>query len=253
MAITAGVASVLSVASNTAQLSATAATGASGTVTYQWYRSITTGFTPGGGNILAGKTSLSLSDSGLIPNTPYYWKLVATDSVGPTSVTYTQVTATTTPQQLSQNQFQQSDVVGQVDLPYSTNTISVQIDASQATALYAGSAVKMVDSAGGIPKVVGCAADSDDCFGFLNYDIKNVAYLANNTAEMSMKQNVIHLYATGAIARGALVTLDLTSPGSVGPLVSSSGADIVGWALDKAPAAGTLIRVFLECPYKGKA
>jgi len=253
MAFAAGVASVLAVGSNTAQLSATAATGASGTVTYQWYRSTSSGFTPGVGNIIAGATSLTLNDSGLIPNTPYYWKLQATDSSGPTTVTYTQVTATTTPQSLSQNQFQQSGVVGWVDMPYNTNTVAVQIDVSQATPLYAGSAVKMVDSADGIPKVVGCSANSDEVLGFINYDIKNVAFLAGNKAEISMKQNIIYLYATAAIARGAKVTLDLTSPGSVGPLVSSSGDDIVGWAYDKAPAAGTLIRVFLECPYFGKA
>lgn len=253
MTITAGVASVLSVGSNTAQLSATAATGASGTVTYQWYKSITTGFTPGGGNIIAGATSLSLSDSGLIPNTPYYWKLQATDSTGPTTVTYTQVTATTTPTQLSQNQFQLTTILGKVDLQYDVNTVSVQIDVSQVAALYAGSAVKMVDSATGVPKVIGCAANSDEVLGFINYDVKNVAYLPGNMAEISLSGNVMYLYATAAIARGAQVTLDLTSPGAVGPLVSSSGADIVGWAYDKAPAAGALIRVFLKTPSFAKA
>jgi hypothetical protein len=39
------------------------------------------GFTPGGGNILAGKTSLSLADTGLTPTTTYYYILAATDSV----------------------------------------------------------------------------------------------------------------------------------------------------------------------------
>lgn len=248
MTITAGVASVLSVQSNSASLSATAATGATGTVTYQWYRSITSGFTPGGGNIISGATALTLQDSGLIPNTPYYWKLQATDSSGPTTVTYTQVTATTTAQQLSQNQFQQSTILGKVDLQYDYNTVSVVIDSSQATPLWAGSAVKMVDSADGTPKVVGCAADSDECMGFINYDVKNVAYLAGNAAEISMAGNLIYLYATAAISRGTQVTLDLTSPGSVGPLVSSSGNNIVGWAYDKAPAAGALIRVYLKTP-----
>lgn len=253
MAITAGVASVLSVGSNTAQLSATAATGATGTITYQWYRSITSGFTPGGGNIISGATSLTLNDSGLIPNTPYYWKLQATDSSGPTTVTYTQVTATTTPQQLSQNQFQQTTVLGKVDLQYDFNTVSVVIDSSQSTPLYAGSAVKMVDSADGTPRVVGCSANSDEVLGFINYDVKNVAYLANNAAEISLGGNVMYLYATAAISRGTQVTLDLSSPGSVGPLVSSSGADIVGWAYDKAPTAGALIRVYLRTPSFAKA
>lgn len=248
MAITAGVASVLSVGSNTAQLSATAATGASGTVTYQWYRSTTTGFSPGGGNIISGATSLSLNDSGLIPNTPYFWKLVATDSVGPTSVTYTQVTGTTTAQSLSQNQFAQSSVVGMVDLRFPYNSVSVQIDVSQSGSLYAGSAVKMVDSADGVPKVVGCTAASDEVLGFINFDIKTVAFVAGSMAEISMAGNVMYLYAQAAIARGAQVQLSVVSPGAVDPLSASSGADIVGWAYDKAASAGALIRVFLKTP-----
>lgn len=251
MAFAAGVATVNSVQSNTAQLSATAATGASGTVTYQWYRDTSSGFTPGVGNILAGQTSLQLNDSGLIPQTIYYWKLVATDSVGPTTVTYAQVTATTTPQQLNPNQFAQVGVLGKVDLPYSTNTVAVQIDASQSTTLYAGAAVKCVDSAGDIPKVVGCSADSDEVMGFINFNIKNVGFVAGNNAEISMAGNVISLYATTAIARMARVQLDLSSPGCVSAVVSSSGADIVGWAYDKAPAPGALIRVMLMTPYLG--
>lgn len=248
MAFAAGVASVLSVGSNTAQLSATAATGASGTVTYQWYRSITTGFTPGGGNIISGATSLSLNDSGLIPNTPYFWKLQATDSVGPVTVTYTQVTATTTASSLSPNQFAQTPTLGMIDMRFPYNSVAVLIDVSQATALYAGSAVKMVDSVDGVPKVVGCAANSDEVLGFINFDIKNVSFLAGNAAEISMGGNVMYLYSTVAIARGVLVELDLSSPGSVAASVVSSGNNIVGWAYDKAPTAGTLIRVFLRTP-----
>lgn len=254
MAFAAGVASVLAVGGTTAQLTATAATGGTLPYSYQWYRSTTSGFTPGGGNILSGKTSLNLSDSGLIPNTIYYYKLVAIDSAGsPVTVTYTQVTATTSAMTLSQNQFQQSTVLGVVDLAYNYDTMSVQVDMSQATALYAGSAVKMVDSADGLPKVVGCAANADEVLGFINYDLKTVAFLAGSRAEISTSGNVQYLFATAAIARGARCQLDVSSPGCVTALVSSSGADIVGWAVDQAAGYGSLIRVKLITPSYQKA
>lgn len=249
MSITAGVISLVSVDQNSASLSATAATGGTGPYTYQWYRSTVSGFTPGGGNILTGKTALTLTDTGLIPGTLYYYKLVATDT-GHSNDTaeYTQLGVTTSVPSQNINAFAQSPQLGMIDLRFDYNTISVLIDVSQATALYAGSAVKMVDSADGVPKVVGCSADSDEVLGFINFDIKTVAFLAGMAAEISMAGNVMYLYATAAIARGARVGLTLSTNGGVGPLLGSGGADIVGWAVDKAAAAGQLIRVFLLTP-----
>ncbi len=72
-----------------------AATGGTAPYTYQWYRSITNGFTPGGGNIVSGATSLTLNDTGLTSGTTYYYKMQSTDSV-PNTVTSNQVTMTTT-------------------------------------------------------------------------------------------------------------------------------------------------------------
>ncbi len=254
MAITAGVLSQVSVGSTTASVAATAATGGTGPYTYQWYRSTTTGFTPGGGNIISGATALTYSDSGLIPNTIYYYKVVATDTGHSNdTVEYTQLAVTTTASTLSPNQFAQSETVGTIDLRFPYNSVSVLIDVSQATPLYAGSAVKFVDSAGGVPKVVGCTAASDDCYGFINFDIKNVSFNAGDAAEISMSGNVMYLYSVAAIARGAQVQLDVVSPGSVKTKTGSSGADIVGWAYDKASGAGELIRVFLRTPSFTKA
>ena len=56
----------------------------------------------------------------------------------------------------------------------------------------------------------------------------------------------MYLYATTAIARGAQVVLDLTSPGSV---QAATGSDtIIGYAYDSATAYGQLIRVVLSTP-----
>lgn len=254
MTLTAGVITEVSVGSTTASLSATAATGGTGPYTYQWYRSTTTGFTPGGGNIIAGADELTLDDTGLTPGTLYYYKVVATDTGNSNdTVEYTQEPVTTLPPAQSPNAFAQSPQLGMIDMRFPYNTVAVQIDASQSTALYPGAAVKMVDSAGGVPKVVGCSANSDEVLGFINYNIKNVTFEAGDAAEISMGGNVMFLYAVGAIARGAQVQLDLSTNGGVKTKTGSSGADIVGWALDKASAAGDLIRVFITTPSFAKA
>lgn len=248
MSLTAGAISLVSKTSTTASLVATAASGGTGPYTQQWYRSTTTGFSPSGGNILSGKTALTLNDSGLIPNTTYYYKVVYTDTGDSnTTVTATQLAVVTSAPSQSPNSFTQSPLLGMIDMRFDYDTISAQIDASETGTLYAGSPVKMYDSAGGVPKVVKCAANSDEVLGFINYDIKSQSFVAGSAVEISMAGNVIFLYATAAIARGARVALDVANNG-VAPLAGSGGADIVGWALDKAVAMGDLIRVVVLTP-----
>lgn len=249
MPITAGAISLVSKGQTIASLSATVATGGTAPYTYQWYRSVTTGFSPGGGNIISGATLTTLSDSGLIPNTTYYYKVIATDSAGsPASVTYSQLAVATDLPSPVPNQFTIAPFLGMTDMRMNTNTVAVQIDASEAGTSYAGQAVKIYDSAGGVPKVVKCSANSDDVFGFINFDIKSKSYVAGDKCEISQSGNVIYLYATAAIARGAQVQLDISTPGGVAPKTGSSGADLVGYAFDKATVAGDLIRVRLASP-----
>lgn len=249
MSLGVGPISQLSVSDTKAALSCVAGSGGTGPYTYQWYRSTTSGFSPGAGNIIAGATALTLNDSGLIPNTQYYYVVVVTDTGnGNATANSAQFALTTAPQSLSPNQFAQVPLVGMIDMRFPYNTVSVQIDASQATPLYAGAAVKIVDSADGVPKVVGCAANSDEVMGFINFDIKTVQFVAGSMAEISMAGNVMYLMATGAISRGVQVSLDLTTMGGVRAASGHTGDDIVGWAYDKAAAAGTPIRVFLKTP-----
>ncbi len=80
MSTTAGALSQLSVSDTKASLSSAAATGGAAPYTYQWYRSTTSAFSPGAGNLISGATALTLNDTGLIPNTQYYYKVRATDS-----------------------------------------------------------------------------------------------------------------------------------------------------------------------------
>jgi hypothetical protein len=247
MATTAGLLTQVSVGSTVASLSSAVATGGTAPYTYQWYRSTTSGFSPGAGSLIAGATALTLNDTGLIPNTAYFYKVRATDS-GSVTGDSAQLAVSTAAPGLNINAFAQSPLLGVIDMRFPYNTISVMIDTSQATGLYFGAAVKMVDSADGIPKVVGCAANSDEVLGFINFDIKTIKFTAGMTCEISMSGNVIYLYATGAIARGVQVSLDLTTNGGVRSAAGNTGDKIVGWALDKAAAAGALIRVYLKTP-----
>lgn len=249
MSVTAGALSKVSVGPTTASLLSAPATAGTGPYTYQWYRSTVSGFTPGGGNIIAGATALTLNDSGLIPNTQYYYEVVATDTgAGNATSGSAQLSVQTSAPVLSPNSFAQAPIVGMIDMRFDYDTISAQIDVSQATPLYAGQAVKIVDSLDGIPKVVAVAANSDEVFGFINFDIKSITFAAGQACEISMAGNYMYLYATTAISRGAQVQLDISTVGGVAAKVGSSGADIVGFAFDKAAAAGALIRVKLGVP-----
>src|SRR5574343_1796469 len=196
MAVTAGALSLVSKTATKVNAASAAASGGTGPYTYQWYRSTTSGFSPGGGNILSGKTALTLEDTGLVPGTTYYYKVVATDT-GDSNVTSTsaQLAVTTETSSQNPNQFAQKSQLGALDLRFNPNTVAVQIDASQSGTLYPGQAVKMVDSAGGVPKVIACSADADNVLGFLNYNIKNICFVAGDAAEISMNGNVQFLTA----------------------------------------------------------
>lgn len=247
MGLAAGALTKGAVTSTTAALSSAVATGGTTPYTYQWYRSVVTGFTPGGGNIISGATALTLNDSGLTPGTQYYYVVKATDSAGtPATANSSQLSVATSQPVLDPNQFAETSFLGVIDQRFDYDTIPVQIDASQSGTLYPGQAVKIYDSADGVPKVVACTAVTDNVFGFINFDVKSQSYVANDMCEISQSGNVLYLYSTGAIARGAQVCLDIVTVGGVGPLVSLS--NVVGWAMDKASAAGTLIRVRLTCP-----
>lgn len=249
MTITAGTITVGTITSTSVALSATEATAGTAPYGHQWHRSLTTGFTPGVGNAISGATALTLTDTGLVPGTLYYYKLVYTDDgPSPAEAIATQVSATTLAPVLNPNQFSQIPYLGMIDLRFPPNTVSVIIDVSQSGGLTAGAAVKIVDSAGGVPKVVGCSADNDQVLGFINFDIKTVSFTAGMPAEISMAGNCMYLYSTTAIARGLQVCLTLSTNGGVAAATGSSAKRIVGWAYDKAPASGYLIRVMLKTP-----
>jgi hypothetical protein len=244
MSVTAGALSKVLVGQSTANLSSAAATAGTGPYTYQWYRSTTTGFVAGAGNLISGATALTLNDSGLIPNTSYYYLVIATDTgAGNATSTSSPLTVATEPS-LLQNQFAQQSIVGIVDMSVGpTNVIAVQVDVSVTTQIYPGQAVKIVaNTVGGIPKVAPIALKSDSVFGFARFNIKDLVYLAGQNLEVAMWGTVIWCYATGAITQFAEVCVDPTYIGGV--QATGNTATYIGWAFDGIAAAG-LIRVML--------
>ena len=245
MAVTAGSLSQVAVAATTINASISPGTGGIVPYAYQWYRSTTSGFTPGAGNSIAGATAVSLADSGLTPNTKYYYEVIVTDSTASTASS-SQIAIVTTAPVLSQNAFSQAPFVGVVDLTVgSTNVIGAQIDASAGTNVYyPGQFVKIVaNNNGGLPKVIGCAAKGDAAIGAIRFNVKDISYGAGQNCEIAMFGTVMWFYATGAITQFAEVCLDTVSPGGV--QATGNTATFVGVAIDGAAAAGTLIRVML--------
>lgn len=253
MSLTAGALSQISVSDTQAVLAAAAATGGTTPYSYQWYRSTTTGFTPGGGNILAGKTALSLTDTGLTPGVTYYYNVVSIDSAGtPATVTATQLAVTMLLPQVSQNQFTETPILGELDQRFNYNTLNVMFDPAGSGTLSPGQAVKWSTNASGVPMVVPSTATADKVAGFVNYNIKNAVFVPGNLLEISQRGNVIYLTAVAAINRGQEVT-SLPSGiaggciGGVTPVTGSSGLPKVGFALDTV-AVGSLVRIEMQCP-----
>lgn len=83
--LAAGTASMTDRTATTASLSATDAPGGAAPNTYQWHRSTSSGFTPGGGNAVSAATSLTLTDTGLTEGVTYYYVIVYTDSEASTA------------------------------------------------------------------------------------------------------------------------------------------------------------------------
>jgi hypothetical protein len=250
MSITAGVLTVTTTSSTTATITSTAATAGTGPYTQQLYGSVVSGFTPGAGNLFSGATALVNTVTGLIPNTTYYFEMIYTDT-GASNATADslQVSGVTQPPVLSQNSIQQQNYLGVLDQSFNYNTRSVILDASVASPVYAGCAVKAYSTnsaLGGPMHVVPCTADTDAVLGFVVFNFKNVSFSPGNALEISRGGNVQYLYSTTTFNAGAQVCLDLTTNGGVGSTVSTH--NIVGYAENTATAPGQLVRINIQTP-----
>ncbi len=147
---------------------------------------------------------------------------------------------------LNINQFSQSQVQGAMALLTPKNVISCEVDVTESGSLVPGQAVTLVDSAGGVPKVIAAAANTDRIYGFVVYQPRKAVFVALDALEISTgHDDYMWMTAGAAIARGALV-MPVISGSKV--ITATSGKPISGYAYDKAAADGDLIRVSIQCP-----
>lgn len=146
------------------------------------------------------------------------------------------------------NQFAQTPEQGFLDLQTGqSNVLNGGISLSEAGTLIAGQAVKMEDSAGGVPKFLKLAANTDKTFGFVVYNQKDTGFTAGMGASIAIDGSVMYMTAGAAIARGAKLEVVYTTD----KVITSAGTNpVVGIALDKAAADTDLIRVLIQTPNK---
>lgn len=143
---------------------------------------------------------------------------------------------------LNINQFGMTQVQGAPDLQFNGSVISGQVEASQATAIVAGQALKLVDNASPIPQFLAATANTDKIFGFALRNLKDPSFEAGERLEVAMGGTVMYMTAGAAIVRGKQVEIVF---GTVKVITYAGVNTIVGYALDKAAADGDLIRVFI--------
>ena len=143
---------------------------------------------------------------------------------------------------INPNQFALEPVQGEVDMTVQGQVVSAQVYASEATALVAGQAVKLIDSAGGVPTVTACTSNTDPVFGFVIRNAKDINFAAGDRLEVALNGVLLYMTAGGAIARGGAVEQVYSTQ----KVIASAGLNpTVGYAFDKAAADGDLIRVFV--------
>lgn len=152
---------------------------------------------------------------------------------------------------ISMNQFGQQVVKGMVDLRNGQAPLSCIVDATStlgaSTGILAGTPVKIVPSTlRGVPKVVECATDAEDIFGFVVYDVKSVSFKAGDRLEvLPFRNGIMYMEANAAIAQNAEIAI-LVAGYKV--ITATSTDRIVGRALDASTGAGKLIRVVIDLP-----
>ena len=143
----------------------------------------------------------------------------------------------------SLNAFQQLPFQGQLDLQFPGNTVTMQVDPTQATPLIAGQAVKLSTNNFGTPSVVAVTSNSDAIIGFVVRNLKDQNYSAGNYVEITTPGSVMWMTAEAAITRGQNVQIDYTN-NQINP--SDGSTSVVGYAYDAAINAGDVIRVWVQ-------
>ena len=249
------------------QMSCAAASGGTGPYTYQWYKGTSSGFTIGASSLISGATSLAFTDVNLQPGVQWFYAVQVTDTGNANATANSAVLGATTAagSALDPSQFAMIPLLGTPGRGTQPGTFSAVLDASVAGPAFAATAIKPVATPSGIvpggingfyngfQSVIPCTANSDDCIGFIyrnmidqSFPLSN-SFPAGRVFEYASGGNEIYLLATANGSAGDWMQLDISMVGGVQSKVGSSGAIIVGKAVDK-PYVGQLCRVRLTLP-----
>ena len=149
------------------------------------------------------------------------------------------------------NQWGMTPEAGELDLSLGlNNSMAVLVDPSAADSvrLSAGETVQLIDLGtgdySGVNPVVGKrAAVEDPVFGIVVKSKKTFAFGPKDIVDVALEGSVLRLKASAAINRGVTVYADLANAGQVTGAASGPG---LGISLDKAGAAGDLVRVLVK-------
>jgi hypothetical protein len=149
------------------------------------------------------------------------------------------------------NQFKKTAVVGQIDLKAggldSVFTVRFNPNSSKTSGIIAGEGVKLVDLGAsdnnGVPIVDILSADTEVPFGARVFDHKKGTILPGEIFQVSYKGVVQWMEASAALNRGVGVALVQATPGTIQAVGSNAQ---YGITLDKAAAAGDVIRVLVD-------
>lgn len=178
-----------------AQITWPEATGGTGPYFQKVYRSSVTGFTPGAGNLVflgaliaGGNGVLTFNDTGLIPNTVYYYVVQVVDTgAGSATANSTQFTmASTSQMQLSQNVAVPTEIAGTVDQQFNVNSHEAVVDGAVVGNIYPGQAVLLVNSSTPFPTVTQAVNATDAVWGFVEYDNIKPFYVAGDRISVSL-------------------------------------------------------------------
>lgn len=143
----------------------------------------------------------------------------------------------------SPNQFNMTEIQGQLDFLKNNNVIAGQVGVNVVTPLVAGQAVKIINSATKLPSFAPLAADTDVTFGFVVRNLKDQSFPALKPFELAINDSVMYMTSGAAIARGAQVEV----VSATSKVITSAGINpVVGYALDQATATDQLIRVYIN-------
>ena len=152
------------------------------------------------------------------------------------------------------NQFNQTAVVGELDLQTNPNPATFtclfkDASATADTTMVPGEGAKLVDLGGsdiaGVNPIVDeRGAVTDPLFGVKVFNTKKNASIDGEIVQIAGAGAVMFMNSGAAIVRGADVSLVLATPGNV--ITNVVTGELLGQALDKATAADQIIRVLIK-------